>query len=131
MSKSYGNTIDLDMTGKKLKKTVMAIKTDSTSVEDPKDPDNCNVFALFQLVASEDEQAALAEKYRAGGMGYGDAKKMLLEKIEEYFGPYRDKRAELENNLDHVEQVLREGAERAGAVAQATLDEVKKASGLR
>lgn len=130
MSKSYGNTIDLDMTGKKLKKAVMGVVTDSTPVEDPKDPDSCNVFALYRLVADDSEQKALAARYREGGMGYGDAKKELLAKIEAYFAQYREKRTELESNLDHVEKVLRDGAERARAVATATLDAVKKACGL-
>jgi len=130
MSKSYGNTIDLAMGGKPLKKVVMSIKTDSTSVEDPKDPDACNVFTLYRLFAGEEEREALAERYRAGGMGYGDAKKLLLQKIEEHFAPYREKRRELEQDLDRVRDVLRDGAARAGEVAGATVDEVKHAAGL-
>lgn len=130
MSKSYKNTISLALEGKALKKTVMGIVTDSTPLEDPKDPDTCNVFSLYQLFANEDEQKALAEQYRAGGMGYGDAKKQLLEKIQEYFAPYREKRKELEQNLDHVRDVLKDGAERARAIATVTMDEVRKASGL-
>jgi len=131
MSKSYGNTIDLQMEGKELKKTVMAVKTDSTPVEAAKNPDTCNVYALYALFANDAEKAALAERYRAGGMGYGDAKKALLEKVETYFSPYRTKRAELLKNLDYVNQVLKDGAERAGAVARQTLDEAKAATGLR
>lgn len=131
MSKSYGNTIDLQMEGKELKKTVMAVKTDSTPVEAPKNPETCNVYALYSLFATEDEQKALAGKYRAGGMGYGDAKKALLEKIEAYFAPYRAKRADLAKNMDHVEKVLLDGAARASAVAHVTLDEAKRACGLK
>ena len=130
MSKSYNNTISLALEGKKLKKAVMGIVTDSTPLEDPKDPDTCNVFALYQLFSNEDEQNALAEQYRAGGMGYGDAKKQLLEKIQDYFAPYREKRKELADNLDHVRDVLRGGAERARAIATVTMDEVRKASGI-
>ncbi|MCK6473120.1 MAG: tryptophan--tRNA ligase [Planctomycetes bacterium] len=130
MSKSYGNTIDLQLEGKALKKVVMGVKTDSTPVEDPKDPAKCNVFALYQLVASDAEQAALAERYKAGGLGYGEAKKLLLEKLDAYFASYRAKRNDLEQNLDYVDSVLRDGAERARKVARATLDECKKAAGL-
>ena len=130
MSKSYGNTIDLQMDGKELKKVVMGVKTDSTPVEQPKNPDTCNVFALYALFANDAEKAALAERYRAGGMGYGDAKKLLLDKVSTYFEPYRQKRAELIARPDYVEDVLREGAKKARVVARVTLDEAKKACGL-
>ena len=131
MSKSYGNTIDLQAEGKELKKTVMAIQTDSTPVEAPKDPEACNVYALYTLFASENEKQTMAGRYRAGGMGYGEAKKQLLEKIETYFAPYRKKRAELLQNLDYVQGVLKAGAERAQRVARQTLEEAKQAAGLK
>ena len=131
MSKSYGNTIDLQMEGKDLKKAVMSVKTDSTPVEAPKAPDTCNVFALYSLFANDAEKQTLAERYRAGGMGYGDAKKALLEKIETYFTSYRAKRKDLAANLDYVNSVLRDGAERASKVARKTLDEAKEAVGLK
>jgi len=130
MSKSYGNTIELQLSGKPLKKVVMGIKTDSTPVEEPKNPETCNVFALYSLFASEEERAVLAARYRAGGMGYGEAKKLLLEKIETHFEGYRRKREDLGKNLDYVHEVLRDGAARARSVAQRTLDEAKKAAGL-
>jgi tryptophanyl-tRNA synthetase len=82
MSKSYGNTIEIFAEGKALSSTVMRIVTDSTPVEAPKDPEKDNVFALYSLFASEEERGALAGRYRAGGTGYGEAKKMLVEKIE-------------------------------------------------
>ena len=91
MSKSYGNTIEIFAEGKPLKKTVMGIVTDSTPVEAPKDPDKCNVFALYSLFATTRRRRRLAARYRAGGMGFGEAKKMLLEKINAYFGPARRK----------------------------------------
>jgi tryptophanyl-tRNA synthetase len=130
MSKSYGNTIELQLSGKPLKKLVMSIKTDSTPVEQPKNPETCNVFALYSLFATDAEREALAAQYRAGGMGYGVAKTALLEKIETYFEPYRKKREDLSKNLDYVQQVLRDGGERARAVARQTLDDAKKAAGL-
>ncbi len=130
MSKSYGNTIDIFAEGKALKKAVMGIVTDSKLLEEPKDPSTCTVFELYSLFANADEQAALAEKYRAGGMGYGSAKTMLLEKIEQHFGPARDKRKDLEKNRDFVEQVLREGATKARAEAMATMKLVREAAGF-
>src|SRR6266851_5563424 len=95
MSKSYGNTIDIFAEGKPLKKAVMGIVTDSATVADPKDPGRCNVFALYSLFASEAEKAAMADRYRAGGMGYGEAKKALLEKMDASFTPARQRRKEL------------------------------------
>ncbi|MHC4150321.1 MAG: tryptophan--tRNA ligase [Planctomycetota bacterium] len=130
MSKSYNNTIEIFEPEKQLTKKVLRIVTDSTPVEEPKDPEKCNVFALLKLVAAPDELAEWDQKYRSGGLGYGTVKKRLAELLIEYFKPYRQKRAELENNLDFVEQVLRNGAERASAVARQTLDKVRSAVGL-
>jgi tryptophanyl-tRNA synthetase len=130
MSKSYGNTIEIFAEGKALKKTVMSIVTDSTSVADPKDPTRCNVFALYSLFATEAEKAALADRYRAGGMGYGEAKQALLEKIDSHFGPARERRKQLARDPDSVEEVLRQGARRARAEAQATMVQVREAVGI-
>jgi len=131
MSKSYDNTIEIFEPEKQLTKKVMKIVTDSTPVEEPKDPDKCNVFALLKLVAEPEELAEWDQKYRAGGTGYGAVKKRLAGLLIEYFKPYRQKRAELADNLDYVEQVLKAGAERAGAVARQTLSRVRRAVGLR
>lgn len=130
MSKSYGNTIEIFEPEGQVKKKIMRIVTDSTPVEEPKDPESCNVFALLKLVASEDELAEWENRYRTGGMGYGEAKKRLAELVIEYFKPYREKRAELEGNIDHVKDVLANGAGRAKAVAVDTLAKVRKAVGL-
>jgi len=131
MSKSYGNTIDLQLEGKELKKVVMSVKTDSTPVEAPKDPNTCNVFALYSLFANAAEKQALSGRYLAGGMGYGEAKKALLEMLEAYFLTYRAKRKDLAANLDYVNAVLKDGAERARLVARKTLDEAKEVTGLK
>ena len=131
MSKSYGNTIEIFAEGKALKKTVMSIVTDSKTVAEPKDPGTCNVFALYSLFATEAEKARMAERYRAGGMGYGVAKEALLEKIDGLFGPARQKRKELVQNLDYVEVILRKGAERARAEAQQTMIKVREAVGMK
>jgi tryptophanyl-tRNA synthetase len=130
MSKSYGNTIEIFAEGKPLKKAVMGIVTDSTPVEAPKDPAKDTVFALYSLFATEDEKAALAARYRAGGMGYGEAKGMLLAKIEEHFGPFREKRKQLAANPSFVEGVLRQGAAKARAEARATMALVREAAGF-
>jgi tryptophanyl-tRNA synthetase len=130
MSKSYGNTIEIFAEGNALKKKVMGIVTDSTPVEAPKDPEKCNVFALYSLLATAAEKAALAERYRAGGMGYGEAKKLLLEKINAYFEPFRAKRKQLVADPAYVEEVLRRGAGKARAEARKTMELVRSAVGL-
>ena len=130
MSKSYNNTIEIFEPEKQVAKKVMRIVTDSKPVEEAKDPEKCNVFALLKLVAASDELARWDQKYRSGGLGYGTVKKRLAELLIEYFRPYRQKRTELENNLDFVEQLLKKGAERAGAVARRTLDGVRQAVGF-
>ena len=131
MSKSYGNTIEIFEPEDSVRKKIMKIVTDSTPVEDPKDPDKCNVFALLKLVASPEELADWESKYRTGGMGYGQAKKRLAELMIDYFKPFRQKRTELENNIDYVKEVLAKGAERAKAVARETLEKARQAAGLR
>ena len=131
MSKSYGNTIDIFAEGKPLEKTVMAIKTDSTPMGQPLNPDTCNVFALYSLFATEDEKTALAADYRGGKIGFGGAKKMLKAKIDAYFGPFRDKRKQLAASPDTVEDILREGARKARIETQRTMELVFKATGLR
>lgn len=130
MSKSYDNTIELFEPEKKLRKKIMSIKTDSTPVEEPKNPETCSVFTLYKLFATPEQQAALADRYRAGGMGYGEAKQALFEAAMEYFGPARTRRQELEANPDQIEQILTAGAERARAKAQEVLDRVRTACGL-
>jgi tryptophanyl-tRNA synthetase len=131
MSKSYGNTIDIFGEGAELKKRVMGIVTDSTPLEAPKDPEQCNVFALYSLFATPQEKESLAARYRAGGMGYGEAKKMLLAKISEYFAPARQRRKELAANPDRVEAVLRQGAQKARAEARQTMALVREAVGMK
>jgi tryptophanyl-tRNA synthetase len=130
MSKSYGNTIDIFAEGKALEKTVMGIKTDSTPLGTPLDPDRCNVFALYSLFATDAERAELAADYRGGKIGYGQAKKLLKAKIDEYFGPARERRKQLAQDPAYIEDVLREGAKRARAEAAKTMEKVRSATGL-
>ena len=131
MSKSYGNTIEIFEPETSVRKKIMRIVTDSVPVEEPKNPEKCNVFALLKLVASSDELSEWENKYRLGGLGYGQAKKRLAELIIDYFKPFRQKRAELENDMDYVKAVLANGAERAKAVAVETLEKARQAVGLR
>ena len=130
MSKSYDNNIGIFEPENSARKKVMRIVTDSTPVEEPKDPEKCNVFALLKLFAGDEELAEWENKYRTGGLGYGTVKKRLAELLLEHFKPYRQKRAELEENIDYVKQVLQNGAERARTVARQTLTEARKAVGL-
>jgi tryptophanyl-tRNA synthetase len=130
MSKSYGNTIEIFEPEKSVRNKIMKIVTDSTPVEAPKDPEKCNVFALLKLVASPEELAEWENRYRSGGMGYGEVKKRLAELMLDYFRPYREKRAQLQNNLGEVRSMLRKGAERANDIAIKTLAEARKAVGL-
>ncbi len=130
MSKSYGNAIPLFDTKKRVRKRIMAVKTDSRSVEEPKDPEGCNVLALLQLFVTPDELEAWKLRYSQGGLGYGEVKKRLAEVYEQTFGGMRERRAQLAKDSDYVEDVLREGAKRAREVAEPLMDEVRAASGI-
>ncbi len=131
MSKSYGNVINMFAEEKTIKKQVMGIVTDSTPVEAPKDPDKDTVFKIYSLFADESETSELATKYRAGGFGYGDAKKLLLEKLMEYFKPYSDEREKLKQNMDYVKEILSKGADKARETASKTKTEVWSKVGLK
>jgi len=130
MSKSYGNTIELFEDAKSARKKIMSIKTDSTPVDQPKDPATCNVFALLKLLAPPDEVAEWDRRYRAPGMGYGDAKKRLAELFEARFGPARKKRIALEKDPGYVEDVLRTNGRKARAEAEKTMHDVRDACGI-
>jgi tryptophanyl-tRNA synthetase len=130
MSKSYGNEIGIFDEGPTLKKRVMSIVTDSAPVEAPKDPARSTPFLLLSLFASAKETAEWETRYKAGGMGYGEVKKRLLELIDEYFAPARDRRRELTSDPGYVMDVLKEGGRRARAVAQQVMEKVREATGL-
>lgn len=129
MSKSYGNTIQMFATKAELKKQVMSIVTDSTPLEEPKNPEN-NITKLYELFATKEELAEMKRKFSEGGYGYGHGKTELLNKILDYFGEARAKREELVKNPEFVEEVLRKGAKKAREMAIAKIKEVKKAVGL-
>ena len=130
MSKSYGNTIEIFETGKTLRKKIMSIKTDSTPMDATKNPDSCSVFALFKLLTSPEQQAALADRYRAGGMGYGEAKQAVFEAATDYFAEARARRSKLAADPEQVEDILAAGAKTARAKGQAVLQRVREACGL-
>lgn len=131
MSKSYNNTIEIFAEEKPMKKKIMGIVTDSTPVEAPKDPESSSIYQLYRLFASTDDAASMAERFRAGGTGYGDFKKQLFGTVWEYFAPMRAKRAELEADPGYVDEVLRRGADHANALAGTVMDRVERAVGLR
>lgn len=131
MSKSYGNTIDLFSDDKTVKKQIMGIVTDSTPVESPKDPSTNTIFLLLKLFLSPSDLAEVEESFRRGGTGYGDYKKKLLEAFHARFGEARARRAEIARDPGYVDQVLRDGAERASAIAEPLLHQVRRAVGLR
>jgi tryptophanyl-tRNA synthetase len=130
MSKSYDNIIPLYYPSKKLRKIVMKIVTNSQAVEEPKDPNNCNVFAIYKLFATEEQQDQLKQKYLAGGMGWGDAKQALFELLEETFADKRARYDELMADKSYLDQVLKEGAEKARTIAGATMSRLRKAAGI-
>lgn len=130
MSKSYGNTIPMFLEGKKLKKAVMGIETRLVELEDSLDWSEDLVFQLHSLLADDDEQAELKERYEEGGFGFGSAKKRLLQKLDDHFAPFRERRKELEARPDEVEDILRAGAAKARAQVRLTLDRARAACGL-
>jgi tryptophanyl-tRNA synthetase len=130
MSKSYDNTIAIFEEEKTLKKKVMRIQTDSTPMEESKDPDKSIILDLYKLVASPADVEQMIVDFRSGGTGYGDFKKRLFGAMWEHFAPFRERRIELEADSQYVDNVLTTGAEKARIVARATLNRVRAAVGL-
>ena len=131
MSKSYENTIDIfEETEKKLRKKIMRIVTDSTAVEDAKNPDDSYIVQLYQLFASKEKVAEMEASFRAGGEGYGFYKQELFETIRDFFLPMRARREELEKDTDYVDGVLEAGAKKAREQAREVLDRVRNAVGM-
>jgi len=130
MSKSYGNTIPLFAPEKELRKTIMRIVTNSQGVEEKKDPDASQIYAYYKLFATPDEQAALASRLRAGGMGWGEAKEELFRVANRELAPKRQKYEELLANPTVLDEILANGAERARPIASATVRRARKATGI-
>jgi tryptophanyl-tRNA synthetase len=131
MSKSYNNIIDVFLPEKELKKQVLSIVTDSTPIDMPKNPDTCNVFAIYSLLASSAEVKEMREKYKAGNYGYGHAKNELLSLILKKFEKERKLFNEFMSDLPMLEKKLNEGEEKAHAIAYKVLDKVRKKLGYR
>ncbi|BCR05997.1 tryptophan--tRNA ligase [Desulfuromonas versatilis] len=130
MSKSYGNAIDLFLEEKALRKQVMRIVTDPTPVEEPKDPDKCNVFQIYRLFLDKEQEATLRRRYTAGGLAYGEVKQELFETIRDFFAPYAERRKELLANPEGIRAILAQGAEKARYAGLKTLRKVRKKTGL-
>ncbi len=131
MSKSYDNTIPIFLEEKPLRKKVMAIQTDATPVEEPKNPDTCNLYALLKLFATAEKMAEVRNLYINGGAAYGYLKQDLFELINAHFTEARAKKKELLDNQDYLRQILAQGAEKARAKATLTLDLVRDRMGLK
>ena len=130
MSKSRGNIINIFLPEKQLKKQVMSIETDSTPLEEPKNPDTCKVFAIYSLLANENQISEMRAKYLGGNYGYGHAKTELLNLILENFKTEREKFNYYLNNLDELDAKLKEGAEKTRKIAAATLKRVRESLGM-
>ena len=130
MSKSKSNIIDIFQDDKKLRKQIMKIQTQSLSVEEPKDPDQCNVFKLFKIIGSDEETEKLRARYTNGGMGYGEAKELLYNQTLNRFSKNRELFFELTANRERVEQLLLEGALKARKQAQNVLKRVRARVGF-
>jgi tryptophanyl-tRNA synthetase len=131
MSKSYNNTIPLFCPEKKLKKLCNKIVTNSQDVDEVKDPDTCNVFTLYKLFATEEQQQALAERYRAGGMGWGHAKAELFNVLNGFIKPMREKYDALMADKSYIDRILAEGAAKARVLAGEKLEMLRHAVGVK
>ena len=131
MSKSYDNTIPIFLDEKALRKRVMAIQTDATPVEEPKNPDTCNLYKLLKLFAPPEKMEEIHSLYVNGGAAYGYLKQDLFELINAYFAPARAKKKELLDNPDYLRSILAKGAEKARAKATVTLDLARDRMGLK
>ena len=129
MSKSKNNIINIFLNDKKLRKQIMGIQTDSVPMEEPKDPNSCNVFTLYKLMASESEIASMKANYEGGNYGYGHAKQALFELLIEQFSKEREMYNYYMENLEEVEKALEIGAKKASIIANEVLERVRKKLG--
>lgn len=129
MSKSRDNDINIFLPEKQLRKQIMSIVTDSTPLEEPKNPDTCHVFALYKLIGSAEQMASLRQNYEGGNYGFGHAKQALFDLVLERFGDVRERYDYFMNNNNELELLLQEGADKARVVAKSTLARVRKVLG--
>jgi tryptophanyl-tRNA synthetase len=130
MSKSYENTIEIFADENTLRGKIMRVVTDSTPVEEPKNPDNDTLFTYYSLFASAEEIRDLDRRYREGGLGYAEVKEMVFAKVNAHFKPYRERRRELAGERSRIEKILAEGADKARHIADKTLRKVRRKTGL-
>jgi tryptophanyl-tRNA synthetase len=130
MSKSYGNTIPLFSSEKELRKLIMRIVTNSQGVEEAKDPDTSQIFLLYKLFASAEEQQTLAKQYRAGGMGWGVAKEELFRVVNRELTPLRERFEAIMADPEKLDAILAKGADKARPIAAATVKRFRKAAGI-
>jgi tryptophanyl-tRNA synthetase len=130
MSKSYNNFIPLFAPEKTLRKTIMRITTNSQTVEEPKDPNESQIFLLYKLFADNDEQTALAARYRNGGMGWGEAKEELFRVVNRSLSPIRERYETIMSDIPALDKTLQQGAQKARAIAAATVSRFRKAAGI-
>ena len=130
MSKSYGNTIDLFLEEKALRKQIMRIVTDPTPIEEAKNPDTCNIFQIYRLFLNKQEVEELRQRYVTPGLRYGDVKQELFETVRDFFAPYTEKRKEILADPEGLRKILADGADKARYIASKTLRKVRKKGGL-
>jgi len=130
MSKSYGNTINIFGEEKKIQKVIKKIVTDTTPLDEPKEYESCNIYALAKLFLDKEGLEAFEERYRTPGEGYGHFKLYLHDVMWEYFKPYREKRAHFENNQDEVREILQAGANKAREIASEKMEVIRSKTGI-
>ena len=130
MSKSYGNTIDLFLEEKALRKQIMRIVTDPTPIEEAKNPDTCNIFQIYRLFLNKQEIEDLRQRYLTPGLRYGDVKQELFETARDFFAPYTERRKEILADTEGIRKILATGADKARYIASKTLRKVRKKGGL-
>ena len=130
MSKSYRNTIELFASDKEVKSQIFSIDTDSAAVEDPKDPEKSNLYSILKLFCTPEEANEWADRFRAGGLGYGKVKQAILDRFMGKFGPARERRKALEKDQGYVESVLMKGVAQAREAALPLMRQVRHAVGI-
>jgi len=130
MSKSYGNTINIFGEEKKIQKVIKKIVTDTTGLDEPKEYENCNIYALAKLFLDAKELEALQDRYKTPGEGYGHFKLYLHDVMWEYFKPYRQKREYFQNNQDEVRNILKMGADKAREIAASKMEIIRSKTGI-
>ena len=129
MSKSYGNIIDIFLPDKQLRKSVMGIVTDSKPMEEPKDPETCNIFSIYKLLATDEKIAEMRQNYLGGNYGYGHAKQALFELIVDRYPQQRQAYNNYMENPEKLEEILRNGEEKARVIGRTVLNRVKQKLG--